>query len=47
MNILSVNAEGKVSWTVLNGFAFRCRRRKSKLGKAWTADEFVGEISSL
>lgn len=47
MSILSVSAEVEVSWTVFNGFAFRCRRRKGKLGKVRTGDKFVSEITIL
>lgn len=42
-----MNAEVEVSWTVFNGFAFRYRRRKGKLGKVRTGDEFVSEITFL
>lgn len=40
-----VNAEAEVSWTIFSGFAFRWRRRKGKLEKAWAADDFVSEIT--
>lgn len=40
-----MNAEAEVSWTIFSGFAFRWRRRKGKLEKAWAADDFVSEIT--